>query len=172
MINVQELRSKPISEIIKFLENFINEDFASVDLAKLAYDLNVSVLPRNFVITKISGEIIASAFVTNSKGNSCIFYSDDLSNNQARIAITQAFAKYIITGNNNFFITLSTTFSKKENMLIHEMLMPESQVKDVICRLIFPTTFTLSQIFQVSQNFVRQRLDEMGVMTLIAGYHF
>lgn len=172
MINVQELRSKPISEIIKFLENFINEDFASVDLAKLAYDLNVSVLPRNFVRTKISGEIIASAFVTYSKGNSCIFYSDDLSNNKARIAIAQSFAKYIITGNNNFFITSNTTFSKKENMLIHEMLMPESQVKDVICKLLFPTTFSLSKIFQVSQAFVRQRLDEMDVVVLIGGYNF
>ena len=172
MINIQELRSKPISEIIKFLESFINEDFASVDLAKLAYALNVSVLPRNFGETKISGDRIASAFVTNSKGNSCIFYSDDLPNNNARIAIAQSFAQYIITGSNNFFITSSTAFSRKENMLIHEMLMPESQVKDVICRLILPTTFTLSQIFQVSQDFVRQRLDEIGIMTLIIGYNF
>lgn len=169
MVNLKELQYKSIPEIIKILKN---EDLVTVDLVELAYTLNVSVLSRNFEETKIVGEKILCAFATNSKGNSCIFYSDDLSFNKARIMIVRAFAKYIITGNNNFFITQSTNFSKREKMLTNEMLMPESQVKDVICKLILPTTRSLAEIFQVTQEFVNLRLSEMGVMTLIAGYNF
>lgn len=171
MVNVQELQHKPISEIIRILGILEDEDLATADLAKLAYTLNVSVVPRNFEETKIAGEKIICAFVTNRKGNSCIFYSDDLSSDKARIMIARAFAKYIITGNNNFFVTQSTIFSKREKMLEHEMLMPEPQVKDVICKLILPSTVVLADIFQVSEEFVKQRLDEIGIMTLIQGYN-
>ena len=172
MVNVQELRHKPIPEIIKVLRILENTDMATVDVAMLANLLNVSVLPRNFDEIKISGENVILSFVTNSKNNSCIFYSDDLSYNKARIMIVQAFAKYIITGNNNFFVTQNTIFLKREQMLANEMLIPESQVKDVIRKLILPTTFTLAKIFQVSQEFVILRLAEIGVMSPIAGYNY
>ena len=172
MLKVQELQLKPIPEIIKLLGILEFNDLSTVDLAKLAYTLNVSVLPKDFGETKIAGEKIICAFVTNSKGNSCIFYSDDLLNIKARIMIARSFAKYIITGNNSFFVTHSTNFSIREKMLTNEMLMPESQVKDVICKLILPTTFSLAEIFQVTQEFVRQRLAEMEVETPIAGYNF
>ena len=171
MVNVKELQYKSIPEIIKILGILENEDLSTVDLAKLAYTLNVSVLARNFEGAKIAGEKIICAFVTNSKGNSCIFYGADLPNNEARIAIVQAFAKYIITENNNFFVTQSTKFSEREKMLTDEMLMPESQVKDVICKLILPSTVVLADIFQVPENFVKHRLAEIGIKTRIQGFN-
>ena len=112
--------------------------------------------------------------MTNEKGNSCIFFSADLLGKREfleRIMIAQAFAKYIITGNNNFFVTQSTNFSKREKWLTYEILMPETQVNDVLDKLILPTTLSLAKIFQVSQEFVRRRLDEMRVTTNIAGYN-
>lgn len=171
MVNVKELQYKSIPEIIKILGIFQNEDLATLDLVKLAYTLNVSVLARNFDGAEIAREKIICAFVTNSKGNSCIFYSDDLSNNAARIGIVLAFAKYIITGNNNFFVTQSTKFSEREKMLTDEMLMPESQVKDVICKLILPSTVVLADIFQVPEKFVKYRLVKIGIKTRIQGYN-
>lgn len=171
MVNVQELQHKSIPEIIRILGIFENEDVVTVDLAELVYTLKVSALARNFESAKIAGEKILAAFVTNSKGNSCIFYSNDLSHDEARLIITRAFAKYIITGNNNFFVTQSTNFSKREKSLTNEMLMPEIKVKDVICKLILPSTTVLTEIFQVSQEFVKLRLDEIGIMTLIQGYN-
>ena len=171
MVNVQELQYKSIPEIIKILGVLENEDYATSDLSKLVYGLNVSVLAHNFEGTKIAGEKILCAFFTNSKGNSCIFYSDDLLNTEARIIIVLAFAKYIITLNNNFFVTQSTSFSKREKMLAAEMLMPETMVKDVICKLILPLTTVLADIFQVSEKFVKQRLAEIGVKTHVKGYN-
>lgn len=172
MVNVQTLQHMPISEIIKVLKI---EDSVTVDFSKLAHALKVSVLSRNFEEYKIEGEKIICAFVTNEKGNSCIFYSADLFDNKeylGRIMIARAFAKYIITGKNNFFVTQSTIFSNREKLLTYEMLMPTSQVEDVLDKLILPTTYSLADVFQVSQEFVRQRLNEMRVTTLIGGYNF
>lgn len=171
MINVQELQHKTIPEIIRILGILQNENYAIADLSKLIYGLNVSVLGHNFKGTKIVGEKIFCSFVTNSKGNSCIFYNDSLLDNEARIIIFLAFAKYIITKNNNFYVTQSTSFSKKEKMLASEMLMPEAKVKDVICKLILPSTTVLSDIFQVSEKFVKQRLAEIGIKTHVNGYN-
>ena len=171
MVNVKELQSKPIPEIIRILGILENEDVATVDLTKLVYTLKVSVLSHNFDETPTAGEKIICAFITNNKGNSCIFYSNDLPHNIARIAIVLAFAKYIITGNNNFFVTQSTKISEREKMLTDEMLMPESRVKDVICKLILPSTDVLSEIFQVPEKFVKYRLDEIGIKTRIQGYN-
>lgn len=171
MVNVNELRYKSIPEIIKILGILENEDSATADLTKLAYSLNVSVLARNFKRTEISVERIFCAFVTNGKGNSCIFYSDDLPYKEARIIILSAFAKYIITGNNNFFVTWSTDFSEKEKMLTAELLMPKLRVAEVIAQLILPSTVALADIFQVPEEFVKHRLDEFGIKTLISGYN-
>lgn len=171
MVNVQELQHKSIPEIIRILGVLENEDYATADLSKLAYGLNVSVLAHNFEGAKIAGEKILCAFVTNSKGNSCIFYSDDLLHNEARIIIILAFSKYILTGNNHFYVTQSTSFSKREDMLATEMLMPKKTVTEVICKLILPSTTVLSDIFQVSENFVKQRLAELGIETKIQGYN-
>ena len=172
MMNVQTLHNMSISEIIKVLKI---EDSVTVDFFKLAHTLKVSVLSRNFEEYKIKGEKIICAFITYENGNSCIFYSDDLFENKeylGRIMIAQTFAKYIITGKNNFFVTQSTFFSNREKLLTYEMLMPTSQVEYVLDKLILPTTFNLAEIFQVSQEFLKQRLNEMRVTTLIGGYNF
>lgn len=171
MVNVKELQYKSIPEIIRILGILENEELATIDLSKLVYTLNVSVLAHNFDGAKIAGEKIICAFITNSKGNSCIFYSDELLYEEARIAIVIAFAKYIITGNNNFYVAQSTKFSEREKMLAEEMLMPESRVKDVICKLIMPSTAILADIFQVSKKFVNQRLAKIGIKTQIQGYN-
>lgn len=172
MVKVQTLQHMPISEIIKVLKI---EDSVNVDLSEVAHTLNVSVLSKNLHKYKIYGEKILCIFVTNEEGNSCIFYSDELLNKEesfGRIIITRAFAKYIITGNNNFIITQSTNFSNKEKLLTYEMLMPETQVKDILKKLLMPTTFSLARIFQVPQEFVKQRLHEMGVTSLIGGFNY
>ena len=172
MVNVQTLQNMSISEIIKVLKI---EDSVTVDFLKLAHTLKVSVLSRDFEEYKMDGEKIICAFVTNENGDSCIFYSDDLFKNKeylGRIIIAQVFAKYIITRENNFFVTQSTFFSNREKLLTYEMLMPTSQVEYILDKLILPTTFNLAEIFQVPQEFLKQRLNEMRVTTLIGGYNF
>ena len=173
MVNVQELRYKPISEIIKELNV---EDSVPVDLKNLGCKLQVSILSKDFDDHRIDGEKIICAFVTNEKGCSCIFYNADLLKDDefvaGRVGIIQAFAKYIINGDDNFFVTKSTRFSSKEESLIYEMLMPKSKVEEVLHELIIPTTYILAKIFGVPQSFVKLRLDTMYVKRLIGNYHY
>ena len=171
MVNIQVLKYQPIKEILKILGI---DEFVTVDLRDLGLKLDVSVLP--FGETQIKNEKILCIFVTNEKCRSCIFYKNDLLEDKdflaGRLAITQAFARYIITGKNNFFITQSTDFSNREKMLVYEMLMPEKQVKKMLDKLILPTTLSLAKLFDVSQAFVIERLKVMEKDTLIAGYDF
>jgi len=171
MVNIQALRYRQIPEIIRILGM---DRLVTVDLRDLALKLDVSVLP--FGETQIKDEKIICVFVTNEEGRSCIFFKNELLEDKefivGRFVITQAFARYIITGDKNFFITQSTDFSNREKMLVYEMLMPEEQVKKMLNKLILPTTFSLAEIFNVSQDFVRERLRGMNEDTLIAGYNF
>ena len=170
MVNVKELQYKSIAEIIKILRI---DGLVTVDLRNLAILLDMSVLP--FGENQIKDEKIICAFVTNEKGRSCIFYKNELLEDKnflvGRLVIAQAFARYIITGENNFFITQHTNFSNREKMLVDEMLMPELQVKEMIGKLILPSTVVLAKLFQVSEQFVRQRLAEINIKTRIAGYN-
>lgn len=173
MVDVQALQYERISEITKVLKV---EYSVPVDLKNLGRKLQVSILPKDFEDHRIDGEKIICAFVTNEKGRSCIFYSADLLEDDkfigGRLGIIQAFAKYIITGDNNFFITKSTNFSNREESLTYEMLMPKSQVEDVLQQLILPTTNVLAKIFCVSQSFVKRRLDKMCVTRMIGNYNY
>ncbi len=172
MVNIQELKLMPICEIVKVLKL---GDSVTVDLSELARTLNLSIVPHNFGTDRVDGEKVMCAFMTNEKGDSCIFYSEDLLNNREflwRIMIAQSFTKYIITGNNHFFVTESTDFSIRERMLLNEMLMPYVQVKNTLDKLVLPTTFSLSKVFKVPQQFVRQRLSAMHVTRMVAGYNY
>ena len=169
-----DFQHKSVSEILKILKM---EDSVRLDLIKLGCELKVSMLSNDFRTSpRIDGEKIICAFVTNKKGNSCIFYSTDLLEEKefhtGRIMITHALVKWLITGDDNFYITQSTGFSNREKRLVYELLMPEEQVKKMLGELLMPTTFSLAKIFDVSQEFVRQRLQEMQIQTLIGGYNF
>ena len=171
MVNVGELKYKPIAEIIKILGI---DRLVAVDLCNLEFLLDVAISP--FGETQIKDEKIICAFVTNEEGRSGIFYKNELLEDKkflvGRLVITQTFARYIITGEKNFFITQHTNFSNREKMLVYEMLMPEQQVKNVLDKLILPTTWNLAKIFNVSQDFVKERLKEMKKVPWIAGYNF
>lgn len=173
LVNVQELKYKTISEIVKEL----NVEYSvPVDLKNLGRKLQVSIVPLDFDDHRLDGEKIICAFVTNEKGHSCIFYNMDLSEENefvaGRLGIIKAFVKYIITGYANFFITKSTNLSSREESLMYEILMPKSQVEDVLHELILPTTYSLAKIFGVSQSFVKHRLDKMYIRRKIGNYNY
>lgn len=177
MVNIKELQNQPVSEIGKILGVNV-PGYAPANLKQLSNSLNVSIITYNFDALPRSGEKLLGAFVTNKEGRSCFFYSVDLANapdsSLYRIVIAKAFAKYILTGNNSFYLTESTIFSEREKQLFYELLMPEDEVQHVLSELIMPTTLALANIFAVNQEFVRERLDEMRsrIKRMIAGYDF
>ena len=144
----------------------------TIDLTDLATKLNVSVLSKDFGVIRFKGEKVMSLFVTNDFGRPCVFYNVDFPVNELRIIITKTFAKYILTGEKRFQITRDTDFTAREKELTYELLMPESQVRAMCKKLLLPTTFALAKIFNVTQEFVRERLDAIDKLPDIAGYNY
>ena len=173
MVNIQELQHRPVSEIGRILGVNI-PGYVPANLKQLGFALEVSVLPYNFDALPRSGETLFAAFVTNKEGRSCIFYNSELSEESSRIVVTKAFARYILTGNNSFYLMPSTNLSEREKRLTYELLMPEDEVQDVLKQLILPTTLSLANIFYVTQEFVRERLDDIRprLGRMIGGYDF
>ncbi len=168
-----DLKYKRLEEIVSV---FMSEEDVTVDLLKLARELGISVIEKAFQPAIIENEEVLCAFVTNKSGNSCIFYSSKFLEDKdfiaGRLAIVSTFVKHIVTGENSFVTTNRTTFSPKEQQLIYELLMPEKQVRVMCNKLLLPTTYALANIFSVSQEFVRARLDAMGMNKNIAGYNY
>ena len=61
-----------------------------------------------------------------------------------------------------------------DSILLDIPLMPKEEIHDVMYRLILPTTLNLANVFDVTQEFVRERLDEIrqSLPRMIAGYDF
>lgn len=171
MVNIQELRHRPISEIRKVL----NVESA-IDLTKVANILNVSIVPYCFPQPSNDAEKIICFFVTNEEGKACIFYDVELVDNKKwellQLTIIQTLARYILTGKENFRITKSTEFSDRENNLVDEFLMPAEKVKEFISKLVFPTPYSLAVLFGVSTEFVKKRLDKMNMRTIMVEFNF
>ena len=75
-------------------------------------------------------------------------------------------------GEDYFSITKDTVLSKAEMNGVYELLMPEHYVESFARQLISPTTFALANMFGVTQEFVRKRLEHMGYKGMIAGYNY
>ena len=154
---------------------FIEPDDVTVDISKIAETLNVSVLPHDLSKYQNGLDKVVCIFVTNEKGNSCVFYTEELyadSDHAERVFIMMAFARYIATCQKEFVITEKTKLSQHESTLVNELLMPQTELKDVIKRLLIPTTYSIGEIFQVPQDFVRARLKELKIPIMIAGYNY
>ena len=158
MVDIRDFQYMPLRVMKKW---FNEQNDVTVDINKIGETLEVSVLPHDLSKYRIGNEKVMCAFVTNDEGNSCIFYNQELYGDKERadrVFIMQAFAKYIATCQKEFLITEKTEFSQWEKTLVAEMLMPREAVKDVISKLIIPTTYSLSEVFQVPQSFVKERL--------------
>lgn len=172
MVDVRNFQHMPLREMRKL---FTKPGDVTVNINQIGKVLEVSVLPHDVSKYRVDGEMIKCAFVTNESGNSCIFYDEELygeSRREGRVFLMMAFARYITTCKKEFVITKSTQLTQWEKTLVDELLMPRESVKDVVNRLLIPTTYNLSEIFQVPQDFVKERLKDLKLPTMIAGYNY
>ena len=50
--------------------------------------------------------------------------------------------------------------------------MPKKKVYEILDQLILPTVSNLADVFNVSPDFVKERLDVLNLNKQIAGYHY
>ena len=172
MVDIRFFQHMPLRKMMKM---FTKPGDVTVDLKLVGQVLEVSMLPYNLSQNRTGGDKIMCAFATNEQGNACIFYDEELYGDKERldrVFIMKAVARYITTCKKEFFITEKTQLSQWEKTLVDEMLMPREEVKDVVSKLIIPTTYCLSEVFQVPQDFVRERLKDLKLPTMIAGFNY
>ena len=172
MVDIQCFQNMAIKNMMKL---FADQNDVTVDINKIAETLDISVLPHDLSKYQVGVDKVMCAFVTNEQGNACIFYDLKLRENSEyaeRVFIMMAFARCIATGENNFIITENEKLSYRENTLVKELLMPQAEVRTIVKRLLIPTTYNIGEIFKVPQDFVRIRLKELKIATMVAGYNY
>lgn len=106
-------------------------------------------------------------------GKKSILYNKKLPFGEARIAAAKALAYHTWhQTEDHFFITKDTVLSKAEMNGVYELLMPEHYVESFARQLAVPTTFALTNMFGVTDDFVKERLSHMKYTGLIAGYNY
>ncbi len=143
------------------------------DLIKMAGLLNLSVLPKN--LDEMAGlKNALCVFVTNDDNRSAIFYNENIMDkwHSERVAVVKAMVHHLVSKKKSFVITKDTQLSTFENRAVHELLMPEVAVREILNKLIMPTTHSLGKIFSVPQDFVIERLEDNNWHESIAGYDF
>lgn len=172
MVDIRFFQQMPLRKMMKL---FTKPGDVTVDLEEVGKILGVSMLPHNLSQYQVDNVKVMCAFVTNDQGNACIFYNEELFGREERldrVFIMKAVARYITTCQKEFMINETTQLSQWEKTLVDELLMPREEVRDVVGKLLIPTTYTLSEVFQVPQDFVRQRLKDLKLPILIAGYNY
>ena len=172
MADIHFFQHMPLRKMMKM---FTEPGAVTVNLKLVGEVLEISMLPYNLSQFQVGTEKVMCAFATNEKGNSCIFYDEELygdTDGLDRVWVMKAVARYIATCQKEFLITEKTQFSQWEKTLVSELLMPRETVKEMINKLLIPSTYALSEIFQVPQSFVRERLKELKLPILIAGYNY
>ena len=163
-------KTMSISEIKDYFD--VGED-TPLDLIKLLGQLNVSALPKN-LDELAPNKSAKSVLLTSESGRVAIFYDERLIDGEfsENPVIVQTLVHYMLTDDKVFYITPRSAFSNREQEMVFELLMPKNQVKEMLDKLILPTTYSLSKIFRVPQEFVRKRLAAMNITKNIAEYNY
>lgn len=179
---VKELYGKTPSEL---LEMYGLQDSVPLDLSVLLKKAGISVLPMDFSKIEQTKELkeqvekrghILGALIC-IEDNAAIFYSNkDVENgHRYRFTIAHEIAHCCLTGEQNHieFRHDSETVTEDElaaNVFAGELLIPEAKLREIIGELLIPSINVLADIFEVSVNVMRARLDYLNIGSKIIGY--
>lgn len=153
-----------------------------VDLKLILNHFNISALPLDLDALKSNlsddyKEIeILGALVSKDSG-SAIFYNKNFKEgHRYRFTIAHELAHACLNGPSNHieFRIKGIPDNKNEitaNTFAGELLIPENTLKAVLSKLILPTVKNLSEIFEVSENVVRARLDYLNIESRVFGFN-
>lgn len=153
-----------------------------VDLKLILNHFNISALPLDLDALKSNlsddyKEIeILGALVSKDSG-SAIFYNKNFKEgHRYRFTIAHELAHACLNGPSNHieFRIKGIPDNDKEviaNTFAGALLIPENTLKIVLSKLILPTVKNLSEIFEVSENVVRARLDYLNIESKVFGFN-
>lgn len=162
---ISRIRGKSANDLLRM------SDQAScfpIDLEKLLRALSISCEPLDF--EKIGGDAkILGALATNGD-KAVIFYrqQDAKNSHRCRFTIAHEIAHACLSEKSVavHFRMEGDVIDKEEqaaNIFAGELLVPEGMLNVVIGKLIKPTIKSLSNVFDVSENVIRKRLEYLKI---------
>lgn len=153
------------------LEKYNIDITPPIDLKRLLERIGISSYPCDFSeVEKKSGyeprSIIGAAISTED--NLDIMYAKGMSENRIRFTIAHELAHCCLHGDSlrirHIELRRDNDSSPREvqaNIFAGELLIPEKSLREIYNKLYLPTLSFLSEVFQVSTNVMRARLEHL-----------
>lgn len=176
IMNINELANKTAEELLQ-LSNQVNS--IPVDVKAILKRLGISALPFDFSeleeklneSDEYKGSQILGAIVT--KNDKCAIFYSNSGNDQShrtRFTIAHELAHCCLHGlDANFHVEFRINTESNDpkevaaNTFAGELLIPTHSLNSVLKKLIYPTLQVLSDIFDVSKNVMKKRLEFLGL---------
>lgn len=155
-----------------------------VNLKKILKYFNISAIPKDFseidekLQKKIPNINVLGVFVSSNE-EAAIFYSNksDEDSHRYRFTVAHELAHCCLQGEKSHIEFRIEGVEPDEdelaaNTFAGALLIPENSLNKVIDELIVPSVSALADIFEVSENVMRARLDYLGVKNSILGYNY
>lgn len=181
---ISEIRNKSAQELLELCGQ---TDRVPVDLRALLSKLNISCIARDFseieAIEKNKGKDVSpilGALVTNGN-NAVIFIRDKDQENGHRYRFTIAHElAHACLG--HFSIGKASVHLRRENdsedgqefdanVFAGQLLIPKKSLDKKLAEILFPSVAVLADIFAVSQNVMKARLEHLEISDKIVGYN-
>ena len=183
---ISKIQNMTAQQLLKFGGQ---ADSVPVDLMAILEAADISCLPYDFsnIEKQVYGDDIKQrilgALVTKDD-NAAIFYraTDDVDGHRYRFTIAHELAhcclSHIDFSQSRIHLALREEGEPKDekevaaNIFAGEILIPREALENVIKKLILPSVQTLADIFAVSVNVMRARLDYLKIRDNIVGYNY
>ena len=176
-LTVKDLYGLTASEILEITNQ---ETAVPVDLKKILEKFNISAVSMDFSelesYSEIDRKILGALICRND--NAAIFYNskDQKDGHRYRFTIAHEIAHCCITNEcNHIEFRHDPSFLDETeiaaNTFAGELLIPSNSLYDVINKLILPTIEVLADVFEVSVNVMRERLNCLNIKHNILGYN-
>ncbi|MBQ7327197.1 MAG: ImmA/IrrE family metallo-endopeptidase [Clostridia bacterium] len=145
-----------------------------VDVKTILEKLEISALPYDFsdveenLPSRYKGLSILGAMIS-SKENSAILYNakDKRDSHRTRFTIAHEIAHACLHGSNHHIeFRIDGDLDEHEiaaNTFAGELLIPEKTLRSIIKQLLVPTVASLADIFDVSINVMRERINHLNL---------
>lgn len=175
MDKIKNINGKTVMDI---LQETGQEDSFPISLNKILQHYGISARAKDFSwlerqltnrIVDARGRILG-AMITNSAGDTTIFYSSDpilMSEHRYRFTIAHELAHACINGEPNHIEfrhdgTSNNVIEQQANIFAGELLIPLKQLEAVSEGLYIPSITNLAKVFEVSNAVMIARLEHLG----------
>lgn len=171
---INNIMGKSAEELLQMSKQ---SDVIPVSLTKILNTVGISCLPFDFKgDTNILGALVCVG------NNAAIFYRKDDPRDGHRYRFTVAHElahcclQHINTQHGSVHYRKETDNENEDeiaaNIFAGELLIPEKSLRNALEELLLPSLKLLAQMFAVSENVMRARLDYLEVKRKVIGYNF